>query len=491
MSNLVQSLIEAGEKFPRKPAVVDPSRELTFGQLVSLAGVMRGIITRETECPRVGLMLPSSAVMVGSFYGALWAGRTAIPLNFMLGPKELAGVIADAGIDTIVTIEHFADALADLPVKALFLERLGLKSKVLRSKLGKRPAPPDIDANDLAVILYTSGTSGLPKGVCLTHANLDSNARGAIEHARMSHDQRFLGVIPPFHSFGLTGLLLIPVTLGATVYYLPRFSPLQVVRSIRENRISIFLAIPSMYTAISRLKSVPADAFESLSLAISGGEPLSEGTASAFRERFGLELHEGYGLTETSPILSINMPWANSRGSVGRALPGVEFRIAADEGHQMGTDEPGEILARGSGIMRGYYNKPEETRAVLDGEGWFRTGDIGTLDAEGFLRITGRKKEMIIVGGENVYPREVEDVLSRHAAVSESAVIGRRDASRGEVVVAYVILEDEHDATEMALRDHCREHLAGYKVPREIRIATELPRGPTGKILKRALADQA
>ena len=488
MPDLVASLLEAAREFGSKPAVVDSTRSLTFKQLTTFAAAVRRIVSQETECPRVGLMLPSSAAMAGCFYGTLWAGKTAVPLNFMLQPQELAGVVADAQIDTVITIELFAKMVEAWPVKGLLLERLGLKSKLLAAGMRKWPDPPQVDGHDIAVMLYTSGTSGMPKGVCLSHQNLDSNARACIEHARMTHDQRFLGVIPQFHSFGLTALLIVPITLGATVDYLPRFSPLSALQTIQENNISIFLAIPSMYSALARLKSVPDGAFRSLALAVSGGEPLLDQTARAFRDRFDLELLEGYGMTETSPVLSINMPWAHKPGSVGRAIPGTQLRVVDDHGADLFDGQPGEILARGPGIMRGYYQKPDETGAAIDAEGWFRTGDVGTLDSGGFLTITGRKKELIIVGGENVYPREVENVLIDHPAVAEAAVIGRRDPSRGEVVVAYAILAEDQTTAELELRDYCRERLAGYKVPREIKIATDLPRGPTGKILKRALA---
>ena len=488
MPHLLESLLEAGRRFPSKPAVVDPTRRLTFQQLTTFAAAMRGILAKETDCPRLGLMLPSSAAMAGSFYGALWAGKTAVPLNFMLPPQELGVVVADAQIDTVVTIEHFAKMVQAWPVKSLCLERLGLSSEVLAGGLRKWPDPPQVDAHDdVAVMLYTSGTSGTPKGVCLSHDNLDSNARACIEHARMNPEQRFVGVIPQFHTFGLTALLIVPVTLGATVYYLPRFSPAGLAANIQENDISIILAVPSMYSALARLKDVPGGAFKSLVLAISGGEPLADRTARLFLDRFGLELLEGYGLTETSPVLSINVPWSHKPGSVGRAIPRTRLRVVDDNGDDLPVGQPGEILARGPGIMKGYYRKPDETRAVLDAAGWFRTGDMGALDAEEFLTITGRKKEMIIVGGENVYPREVENVLIDHPAVAEAAVLGRQDPSRGEVVVAYAILAEDRTASEIELREYCREHLAGYKVPRRIRIAADLPRGPTGKILKRAL----
>jgi long-chain acyl-CoA synthetase len=470
--------------------VADTTRQLTYKQLTAFAAAMRRVILRETKCQRIGIVLPSTAAMAGTFYGALWAGKTAIPLNFLLQPKELENVVADAQIDTVITISHFASMVEAWPVKCLLLEELGLKFRVLMAALLPWPSTPPTKPDDIAVMLYTSGTSGLPKGVCLSHHGLDWNARSCIQHSRMTPDQRFLGVIPQFHTFGLTVLLIIPVTLGATVYYIPRFSASAVVKSVQENRISIFLAVPSMYNAIGRLKNIPDGALESISLAISGGEPLPKNTAELIAKRFGISLLEGYGMTETSPVLTCNMPWGNKPGSVGKPLPDVQVRIVDDEGNDMQGDQPGEILVKSPGVMKGYYRKPEETRAVITDDGWLHTGDMGTLDAEGYVTITGRKKEMIIVGGENVYPREVENVLVDHPAVAEAAVVGRQDQSRGEVVVAYVILTEGSGATDIELREHCRAHLGGFKVPREIIITPDLPRGPTGKVQKRVLVEQ-
>ncbi len=490
MSGLVHSLLEQARRRPDTLAVADTQRVLTYKRLVTLATVMRDLVLRETQVPRVGIVLPSSAAMAATIYGTLWAGRTAIPINFMLQPRELEEVIRDSGIDLIITIRHFASMLEKLPARKLFLEDAGLKHRLIFALLKPRPRPPETDPHDTAVILYTSGTSGVPKGVCLTHDNLLSNTRACVEHAQLKTDHLFLGMIPQFHGYGLTALLFAPITIGSTVYYLPRFNPTQAVETIRQRRISVLVAIPSMLSAILRLKSVDRTALSSLQLVVSGGEPLPATVFEGWRDRFGIELLEGYGMTETSPVMSINVPGANKPGSVGRAIPGIEFRIVDENDRALGTNQEGEIQVRGPHVMPGYYNKPDETRAAFREDGWFCTGDVGKIDEDGFAWITGRKKEMIIVGGENVFPREVERALEQHPAVAEAAVIGRKDASRGEVVVAYVILREGAEATEIALRNHCRDHLAGYKIPRDVFIVADLPRGPTGKVLKRQLREQ-
>ncbi|MCH8965982.1 MAG: AMP-binding protein [Planctomycetes bacterium] len=224
-------------------------------------------------------------------------------------------------------------------------------------------------------------------------------------------------------------------------------------------------------------------------MAFSGGEPLQASTAEAFQDRFGVQLNEGYGLTETSPVVSLNLPWNRLSGAVGKTIPNCEVRIIDDSGSILPPDRDGEIQVRGPGVMKGYYNKADETAEVIDAEGWFKTGDQGRLSQDGFLSITGRIKEMLIIAGENVFPSEIENVLIQHPAVDEAAVIGIPDESRGEVPMAFVILKEGQSADETELRSHCRDRLASLKVPRQVKICDDLPRGPTGKILKRALLD--
>jgi long-chain acyl-CoA synthetase len=259
-----------------------------------------------------------------------------------------------------------------------------------------------------------------------------------------------------------------------------------VVNTIAEKRVSIFIAIPSMYAALAQMKRASRKDYESVELAISGGEPLPGAIARAFEERFGVTLYEGYGLTESSPVVCTNVPWGYRLGSIGRALPGIEVTAFDDDGNALPAGGTGELVIRGHCVMKGYHNKPEaNAAAVRDGALW--TGDVGHVDADGFIFITGRAKEMIIVGGENVYPIEIEAVLVEHPAVAEAAVIGIVDDVRGELPVAFVILKEGAAADETELRNFCRDRLAGFKVPRQVRIMEDLPRGPTGKILKRAL----
>ncbi len=485
---LLDALLNAARSTPDKLAVSDPTRELSYKQLTTLSSVLASVVREHTDCPRVGLMLPSTAANMAAFCGTWWAGRTVVPLNFLSPVPELANVVEDADIDLLVTIEHFEKQAQELPVDKVYLDRLGLKRKMLGAMLKRWPAPREWKADETAVILYTSGTIGRPKGVCLSTDNLRSNGDACIEHIGMTPEFEFLGVIPTFHVFGLTTTLICPIMCGATVHFLPRFQPLTVLQTIQDRKITTLLLIASMYRALNRTKGT-GDEMKTVTLAISGGEPLPPATREAFEQRFGVDLLEGYGLTETSPVVCVNQLHRKKHGTAGPLLPGVEARITDENDRVLPPGTEGEIQIRGRCVMQGYYKQPEETAKAINEEGWLHTGDAGTLDSEGFLAITGRIKEMIIVGGENVYPREVEDVLSQYKGVAEVAVVGMPDASRGEVVAAFVVPEEGRALEEIALREYCRKHVAGYKVPRVVRIETDLPRGGTGKILKRKLVE--
>jgi long-chain acyl-CoA synthetase len=484
---LLNALLKAQENTPSALAVDDGQHAFTYDRLTRVARTLRDLIDRADPGPNVGLLLPASAVFPAALFGVLWTGRVAVPLNFLLAADELAAVVNDAGVTTVLTVRPFQSLVAALPVRPLFLEDLPIQRGVLLGHLRRRPPIPDVTDHDTAVILYTSGTTAGPKGVELTYSNLHSNCVDSIAALHMEKDHRFLSVLPPFHVFGLTACVLIPVYLGTSVFALPRFNPLAAIRAVASKQISIMIAIPSMYAAMLRTKSATKEAFASCRLAISGGEPLPENVRLGFEERFGVVLRQGYGLTETSPVVAACGRTVHRVGTVGKPIPHVEIRIVESDGRPAADGQDGEILVRGPGVMKGYYRKPEETRRVLDADGWFHTGDLGRLDADGFLRITGRAKDMLIVGGENVFAREIEAVLENHEAVAQAAVIGMPDDLRGEVPWAFVIPRPGAEVAESELRAFAKQSLAGFKVPRRIEIREELPTGPTGKILKRRL----
>lgn len=484
---LIDMLLESARRSPQTVAVADSMRSFTYKQLTRIAMVMRQVIRSRTNNDHVGIMLPSSSLFPAVLMGTLWASRTAVPLNFLFSAEELLPVVQDAGLDTIITVKHFTKLAEALPVKVVYLEDLPLKRKIIFSYFRPIPAAPKVELSDTAVLLYTSGTTGQPKGVELTYDNLYSNCADTITSLEIDQHQIFLNILPPFHVFGLTANVLVPIMLGASVFAIPRFSPAAVVKSVAENGVTLMMAIPSMYAAILKSKSATAESFRSIKLAISGGEPLSDRVRARFEERYKVILKQGYGLTETSPVISVSSAKHFRDGTVGRLIRNVEVRIVDENDRDLPAGEEGEIYVRSPGVMKGYYHKPEETAKVIDADGWFRTGDIGRLETDRYLSITGRAKDMLIIGGENVFPREIEAALEAVEGVLQVAVIGMADDLRGEVPVAFVMPEPHAQLDEQSLRIIARQSLAGYKVPRRIEIRDDLPTGPTGKILKRRL----
>lgn len=487
---------------PKRIAVSDDQGDHACAKIFGGAFHLAKLIGQTTQKPAIGLMLPTGVTFPMALLGAWQAGKTAVPVNYLLEKKAFQHVLADSGIDTLLTVgklfDHIhGDELVPPGVKVIKLDELkfgGLMSLLCALRPFKRPA----DA-DLALILYTSGTSGLPKGVMLTHGNLESNARGAIAHANLASARTFLGVLPNFHAFGITVLTLVPLLLGTRTVNTARFVPRRLVELMEKEQPDVFIAVPSMFAALLGVKNASKKAGESLRFVVSGAEPLPAAVADGFKETFGAQILEGYGLTETSPASHWSTPQANKPRSVGRPLPGVRTFIVDDQKNILPPDAEGEIWLAGPNLMAGYWNRPdltEEAIGYLEMPGekqpvrCLKTGDIGRQDAQGFLWITGRKKEMLIIAGENVFPREIEEVLNRHPAVEASAVVGKKDDLRGELPVAFVEFKEGSAANEADLRAHCAKDLPGFKVPREIRIMEKLPRNPTGKILRRELMEK-
>jgi long-chain acyl-CoA synthetase len=485
---LFEPLFDHAIAKPQSTAVIDDMGRYSYSQLAAMAAGMGMYISFQTQKPHVGVLLPAGAGFAASFYGTLLARKAVVPINFLLSDREIAHVIADSGIDTIITAPPLMARVKDTNMKVIDLSEL---AKMAPPPLTEKPPLPTPAPDDLAVLMYTSGTSGLPKGVQLTYNNLQSDVDAAIEFAKLESGHRFLGIIPLFHAFGMTAMMLAPIQLAAPVVYIARFSPVAAMNAIREHQISLMFGVPSMFAAIAHLKSAAPEDFKQIYAIITGGEPQPAALREKFLERFNVPLLEGYGLTETSPVISLNVPQIRRAGSVGKPLPRAEIRITGEQGEALGREAIGEIWVRGPMVMKGYYHLPEATAAALTSDGYFKTGDLGKIDADGFLFITGRKKDMIIVAGEKVFPREVEDVLMKHETVAEAAVLGKKDASRGEVVVAFVTAREGEEIRPEVLRDYCRSQgLPQWKCPREIITVPELPHSPTGKVLKRVLAEQ-
>lgn len=449
---------------------------------------LASVIESKSSAKTLGILLPTGATTPMAALAGWMLGRTVVPLNYLLKPDELQYVIDDCETDLILSAGPMLDFMKFAPrVKHLVkIEELDYK------RMPDLRWPAAAANDDLAVLLYTSGTSGKPKGVMLSHANLAANMRQVDQAIDFTPRDVMIGVLPQFHSFGLTVLTLLPLAAGIKVVYTARFVPAKLVKLIREHHGTIFIAVASMYGGMLSLKDAGPDDFKSLRLAISGGEPLSQAVAAEWKSRFGVLLNEGYGLTETSPVTNVCLPEIYKPNSVGPPLPDVVERIVdLNTGSPLPPDHDGEVQIHGPNVMRGYYKLPAETAAAFTPDRYLRTGDIGRLDADGHLYITGRLKEMMIIGGENVFPREIEEVLNQHPSVAMSGVIGIRDPLRGEQPLAFVELKEGAAFDERELQAWCRKSLAGYKVPIAVKRLDALPKGPTGKVQRRELKAMA
>ncbi len=480
---LSEKFLHCCERFSKKTAIVDERGAISYGELLKMTLGLASIFKKPDQ-EKVGICLPNGKEFVASYFSLLFNGITPIIINPLLSPPQIAYTIKDSSIDTIITVGYFKDLLQGLVKNCIYLD--AVSSSSAGPSLTK--STPCIGKDeDIAAIFYTSGTSANPKGVMLTHKNILSNLEGCLPYFDFTDEDIILGVLPLFHAFAFTVTLAMPLLVGARVVYLNRFSGPKVLEHIEKDKVTFLLAIPSMYRAILRAAQSSTHNFSGLRLAVTGGEPVPMDLLNTFQKVFSIPLLEGYGLTEASPIVSVNTPKAYKYGTAGRPLPNLEVKIMGENNHALTSGKEGEIWVRGPNIMKGYLNQPELTRETITPEGWLKTGDFGRLDEEGFLKITGRKKEIIIISGENVAPAEIEDVISHHPAVFEVAVVGVPDRLRGEVPKAYVVAHDNFGLSEEELREYCHQRLPHYKVPRYFEFCKELPHGPTGKILKRAL----
>ncbi|MCC6676562.1 MAG: AMP-binding protein [Phycisphaerales bacterium] len=469
---------------PGRVAAIDDRGPRRAIELVVGALHLASVIEARCRTRTVAVLLPTGTAFPIAALAGWMTGRAVVPLNYLLARDELQYVIDDCETDTIITAGPLLEFMGFSPRAGNLIRLEELDFSGFPEPFWPEPARDE----DLAVLLYTSGTSGKPKGVMLTHGNIESNIRQVQSWVELTSRDTLLGVLPQFHSFGLTVLTLLPLALGVKVVYTARFVPQRIVKLLREHRPTLMVAIPSMYNALLHVKDGGPEDFSSLRFTVSGGEPLPDAVFRRFRERFGVTLNEGYGLTETSPITNWCRPEEWRPHSVGRPLPGVVERIIdINSGADLGPGQDGEIWIGGPNVMAGYYKLPAETAAALTPDRFLRTGDIGRLDDDGHLFITGRLKEMLIVGGENVFPREIEEVLNRHPSVKDSGVVGLHDPIRGELPVAFIELKEGAEFDAQSILNWCRDHLAGYKVPREIRRVEALPRNPTGKIMRRSL----
>ena len=440
---------------------------------------------------RVGIMLPNVPYFPAVYYGVLRAGAVVVPMNVLLKGREVAFYLSDAEVKLLFAWHGFMDAAETGAQEAGGVEIVPVKPGEIEGLIFAHEPDEevaDLSGDDTAVILYTSGTTGRPKGAELTHDNLRNNVRVAVGLFDMGVGDVIFGGLPLFHSFGQTCTMNAAIACGACVTLLPRFDPGKALEIIERDKCSLFEGVPTMYGALLNHPGRETCDVSSLRVCVSGGASLPVEVLRGFEECFGCKVLEGYGLSETSPVASFNHPDRERKaGSIGTPIEGVEMKVVDDDRNQVPQGEIGEILIKGHNVMKGYWRHPEATAEAIR-DGWFATGDMARVDEDGYFFIVDRKKELIIRGGYNVYPREVEEVLYEHPAVREAAVVGVAHEELGEEVGAAVALKEGESVEADELSAFVRDRLAAYKYPRRIWFVDELPKGPTGKILKREIA---
>jgi long-chain acyl-CoA synthetase len=478
---------------PDHLAVRHDDRTLSYAQLDRAArGVAAALRARGIEPgASVAIMVPNLPEFSISYFGILYAGCTVVPLNVLLSGPEVQYHLEDSQAKLLVAHPLF-EAPAQAGAEAASVPIVWAAGEGEGTVAGMAAADPvealhPTSPADTAVILYTSGTTGKPKGAELTHSNLFINSAVVLPKLiPLGRDDVALATLPLFHSFGQTCIQNACIALGASFTLLPRFGPEEAFATMERDGVTLFAGVPTMYFAL--LHHQPARAFDIASLrwCMAGGAPMPVEVMKAFEEKFSVQILEGYGLSETSPVASFNvLDRTRTPGSIGYPVWGVEMAILDDKDQPLADGERGEICIRGHNVMKGYLRRPEATKEALRG-GWFHSGDVGVRDADGSYAIVDRVKDMIIRGGFNVYPREVEEVLYAHEAIVEAAVFGVPHESHGEEVKAVVVSSDPA-VTSDQIKAWCKERLAAYKYPRIIEFSESLPKGPTGKILKREL----
>src|SRR4051812_5002465 len=491
MTNFAEELKAAAADAADNAAVKLDDVTLNYGLLdagvARAAGLLRAKGIEAGD--RVGMQLPNVPYFPVVYHAVLRLGAVVVPMNPLLKDREVAYHLSDSGAKVLVAWHDFADA-AERGSEEAGAECILAKPGEFEQLLGEAEPVEDVADRadeDPAVIIYTSGTTGTPKGATLTHSNIASGAAVARDLVDAGPDSVALATLPLFHVFGMNSVMNTALKARGLLTLLPRFEPAKALEIIERDGVTTFAGVPTMYTALLNHPERDKHDLSSLDLCVSGGSAMPVEILRGFDEAFGAKVLEGYGLSETVGMGSFNLPERERKpGSIGVPIGGTEMKVVVDDDNEVAQGEPGEIVMRGPFVMSGYWNKDDATAEVMRG-GWFHTGDVATIDDDGYFFIVDRKKDLIIRGGYNVYPRELEETLYEHEAVREAAVIGVPHESLGEEVAAVVALKEDASATPEELRAYMKERVAAYKYPRTVYIVDELPKGPTGKILKREI----
>lgn len=469
-----------------RPALLFNNVTITYGEMEQNIEKYASYLNRLglKTGDRVAVALSNCPEFVYSYFGVIRAGGAVVPLNLLQTPLELAFMLNDSGARFLITNETIGKAFSRMSGQSI-------KPVILDEQCRKEilTAPPthfqERDPESVCTLLYTSGTIGQPKAVMLTHNNLIGNVKSMDDVSDFVPDDNFLAVLPMFHSFGWATSVLLPLYVGCSITILDTFRPKEVLHALSQKGITVFCGVPSMFAVLLKLRRQAP--FPTLKYAISGGDSISEEHMLSFEKAFNFPIIEGYGLSEASPVVSLNpLKGIRKIKSVGLPLSGVEVKIVGEEDRELPPGEVGELIVKGANIMKGYYNREEETRSVLR-KGWLYTGDLAYRDYDGYIFIVGRKKELIITAGYNIYPGEIEEALESHQSVAEAAVIGVPHPVKGEVIKAFIIPAEGFTPEKHELFRFLKGRLAIYKIPELFEVKEELPRGASGKVLKRML----
>ena len=501
-TSIPQVFRQTAEKLGEQTAIFLMGRQVSFSQVDQQSDrVAAGLAERGIgKGDHVALYCVNSDIFAVAYLGIVKAGATVVPLNLLLTPKELEYIVNDAECKALIYHEAFADNVSAFRAAATRLdfcvgigsvksEQDDLDWPQLLATTAAVPAPTFEAAKDVVSILYTSGTTGKPKGAMLTHQNLLADTAGVVRAVKIHPGKdRLLVVLPMFHAFAATVGMLTPLLHGAAFVPVPKFDPELVMNSIADTQATIFLGVPSMYNVLLNLSDEQVAKFASIRFGVSGGAAMPQELLKRFEQRYGKFIYEGDGPTECGPVTCVNpVDGTRKHASVGQPIPGVEMSIRDLQGNTVADNEIAEICVRGDNVMKGYFKRPDDTKESFWSDGWFRTGDLGYRDEDGYFYIVDRIKDMVIVNGMNVYPRVVEEVLYEHPDVREAAVIGEPHESHGEIPVAYLSLQPGASLTASDIKMFCKDRLGRHQIPRRINFMDELPKNAAGKILKREL----
>ena len=527
---LFKFLDRAAHKWPKRTAIVFKNWSINYAKLKTRTEIVAANLRKAgiRKGDRVAMMLPNLPQTIMALWGVLRAGAVGVMTNPLYMETEIVHQFNDAGVRFCITLDLLwpkLEKLSDaIPVEKFFVTTIGdglkfplnLLYKVQAKKNRTSPAVPydkkrvlpfktllkgnetytdqRVDPEDLALLQYTGGTTGVAKGCMLTHFNLGANLQQcqSMIHNLGQQQETFLGILPYFHIYGMTTCLTWPTSMGATLAPFPRYVPLDVLKGIQKLKPTVFPGAPSLYISLLQQKNVDKFDLNSINCCVSGSAPMPVEHMNQFAKRTGSEISEGYGLTEASPVTHFNpLEGVRKPGSIGLPFPDTDAKIVdmVVGGEPLPPGKRGELVIRGPQVMKGYYNRPDSTADVLR-NGWLYTGDIATMDEEGYFYIVDRKKDLIISGGYNIYPREIDEVLHTHPKIEEAVSVGIPHEARGEIVKAYVVVKKGEELSRNDVIAFCREKLANYKVPRRVEFRNELPKTMVGKVLRRALRDE-